>query len=260
MRPNELTLEKPYITRHIEATRAAYGSTIARGRGIPGAEGRHASISRANKTLLDNVRLWDWRAFHDTLSQSQPLRPYTYADTDVDRYQIDGQLRQTLLAPRELDLNQLGDARNSWINRSLTFTHGYGLVLAEANRITPTGLPELLVKDAPVMVDSPSLKLTRPEIYYGETVRTSRYSCARRSRSSITLGVERSQHALRRQGRIPHVVAGRCARWRRYREGDWNILLTNALTPESRMMIHRKRAGRLATLAEFISWDDDPTW
>ena len=86
--------------------------------------------------MLDNVRLWDWRAFHDTLSQSQPLRPYTYADTDVDRYQIDGHLRQMLLAPRELDLNQLGDARNRWINRALTFTHGYGFVLAEANRIT----------------------------------------------------------------------------------------------------------------------------
>ena len=112
--------------------------------------------------MLENVRLWDWRAFHDTLSQSQPLRPYTYADTDVDRYQIDGRLRQTLLAPRELDLNQLGDARNRWINRALTFTHGYGFVMAEANRISETGLPQLLVLDAPVEVKTKSLKVQRP--------------------------------------------------------------------------------------------------
>ncbi len=72
-----------------------------------------------NQAMLDNVRLWDWSAFHDTLSQSQPLRPYTYADTDVDRYIIDGKLRQTLLAPRELDLNQLGEAQNSWINANI---------------------------------------------------------------------------------------------------------------------------------------------
>ena len=77
-------------------------------------------------------------------------------------------MRQVLLAPRELDLNQLGEAQNRWINANFRFTHGYGLVLAEASRITPAGLPELLISDAPVEVLTPSLKLTRPEIYYGE--------------------------------------------------------------------------------------------
>ena len=152
VRPNELMLKKPYIVRHIEATRAAYGLDH-RARIVDFQAQKEGRIDfEANKPLLENVRLWDWRAFHDTLSQSQPLRPYTYADTDVDRYQIDGQLRQTLLAPRELDLNQLGDARNRWINRALTFTHGYGFVMAEANRISETGLPQLLVRDAPVDV------------------------------------------------------------------------------------------------------------
>ena len=91
VKPNELSLEKPFIERHIEATRAAYrpGSSRARGRFSPRrSTGRIDFV--ANRPLLDNVRLWDWRAFHDTLSQSQPLRPYTFADTDVDRYQIDG--------------------------------------------------------------------------------------------------------------------------------------------------------------------------
>jgi hypothetical protein len=106
VRPNELALEKPFLVRHIEATRAAYGLDH-RARITEFAAHKDGAINfTANQALLANVRLWDWRAFHDTLSQSQPLRPYTYADTDVDRYRIDGQLRQTLLAPRELDLNR----------------------------------------------------------------------------------------------------------------------------------------------------------
>ncbi len=119
--------------------------------------------------MLDNIRLWDWHAFHDTLSQKQPLRPYTYADTDVDRYQINGQLRQVLLAPREMDLAGLGEAASSWINRSLIYTHGYGLVLAEANRVDAEALPVYLIKDAPIEVLTPSLKVTEPRIYFGET-------------------------------------------------------------------------------------------
>jgi uncharacterized membrane protein (UPF0182 family) len=168
VKPNELALEKEFIVRHIEATRSAYGLD-RRTKEIEFNAHADAPIDFVrNRAMLDNVRLWDWRAFHDTLSQSQPLRPYAYAATDIDRYQIGGQIRQVLLAPRELDLTQLGDAQNRWINTALTFTHGYGLALAEASRITPAGLPELLIRNAPAEVLTPSLKLTRPEIYYGE--------------------------------------------------------------------------------------------
>jgi uncharacterized protein len=209
-----------------------------------------------NQGILDNVRLWDWRAFHDTLSQTQPLRPYAYAGTDVDRYQIDGQLRQVLLAPREMDVGQLGDA-TSWININLTFTHGYGLVLAVASEISPAGLPNLLIRDAPVEVETPSLKLTRPEIYYGETshepvfVRTDQPEFNYPSETGDkyttydgTGGFSISSEALR----VVSAIA----------EGDWNIALSGALTPNSRMMIHRRVIDRLSTLAPFLRWDNDP--
>ena len=257
VRPNELTLEKPYITRHIEATRAAYGIDL-RARTVDFAAQKEGRIDfTENKTLLDNVRLWDWRAFHDTLSQSQPLRPYTYADTDVDRYKIDGRLRQTLLAPRELDLAQLGDARNRWINRSLTFTHGYGFVMAEANRISETGLPELLVKDAPVMVESPSLKVKRPEIYYGETMAETVFVRTSQPEFNYPSGSSEVNTRYEGKGGFPMSSLGDRT-LATVSEGDWNILLTNALTPESRMMIHRNVVERLATLAPFLSWDEDP--
>ncbi len=257
VRPNELMLEKPYIVRHIEATRAAYGLDM-RARVVDFAAQKEGRIDfAANRPLLENVRLWDWRAFHDTLSQSQPLRPYTYADTDVDRYQIDGRLRQTLLAPRELDLNQLGDARNRWINRALTFTHGYGFALAEANQISDTGLPQLLVLNAPVEVKTKSLKADRPEIYYGETMDETVF--VRTSQPEFNYPSGSSEVNTRYEGKGGFSMSSLGMRTlATIADGDWNILLTNSLTPESRMMIHRKVTERVAELAPFLSWDEDP--
>jgi uncharacterized protein len=250
-------LEKPYIVRHIEATRAAYGID-QRARVIDFPAQKEGRIDfESNRALLENVRLWDWRAFHDTLSQSQPLRPYTYADTDVDRYQIDGRLRQTLLAPRELDLNQLGDARNRWINRALTFTHGYGFVMAEANRISETGLPQLLVLDAPVEVKTKSLQVTKPEIYYGETMDESVFVRTSQPEFNYPSGSSEVNTRYDGKGGFPMSSVG-MRTLATVADGDWNILLTNSLTPESRMMIHRKVTERVAELAPFLSWDEDP--
>lgn len=262
VKPNELALERPFLVRHIEATRSAYGlDHRAKETEFAAQKEGHIDFAK-NRPTLDNVRLWDWRAFHDTLSQSQPLRPYTYADTDVDRYTIDGKLRQVLLAPRELDLNQLGDARHLWVNSALTFTHGYGLVLAEASRITATGLPELLIKSAPIEVLTPSLRVTKPEIYFAETshepvfVRTAQpefnYPSTKNDGGS-------SEVNTRYEGRGGFPISSFGMRLvAAVAEGDGNILLTKSLTPESRMMIRRQIPERLNQLAGFLTWDTDP--
>jgi uncharacterized membrane protein (UPF0182 family) len=199
VRPNELALERPYIQHHIDATRSAYGLNQRVTETSFAAEPEVAVDYAKHSAVLDNVRLWDWRAFHDTISQIQPLRPYVYIDTDVDRYTIDGRLRQVLVSPRELEIRQLGSAAGRWINPHLLYTHGYGLVMAEANRITPDGLPVLFIEDAPAVVTSKSLKLTQPEIYYSE---------APHSPSSTTLPARKACiRAIRAQGGF---LSGRC--------------------------------------------------
>ncbi len=256
VRPNELMLEKPYLERHIEATRSAFG--IDKGKALSFEARPEGRIDfERNQGTLSNVRLWDYRAFHDTLSQSQPLRPFQYANTDVDRYQINGQVRQVLLTPRELDLNQLGEAGRRWINSNLTFTHGYGLVLAQANRITPSGLPDLLIYDAPVEVHTPSLKLTRPEIYYGEASHEPVF--AHTAQPEFDYPSERGEVNISYAGTGGFPVDSIFLRFAAaVAQGDWNIVLSGSLTPGSRMMIRRKVPERLAELAEFIHWDSDP--
>ncbi len=258
VRPNELTLERPYIQRHIRATRSAYHlgqqvteTTLNAKSEIPINYAKH-------KALLDNVRLWDWQAFHDTVSQIQPLRPYTYADTDVDRYIIDGQIRQVMVSPRELDIRQLSpEVRNRWINSHLIYTHGYGIVMAEANRITPDGLPVLFIEDAPPVVNTPSLKFTKPEIYYSEVAHEPVFVDTRQQEFNYPSG------AAEPVGTTYSGTGGffvspliRLAATLDY--GDFTTLLTNYLSDRSRMMIHRSIIDRLSTLAGFLTWDSDP--
>ena len=257
VRPNELALEKPYIQHHIDATRSAYGlNRRVKETSLEAAPEMPIDYAK-HQAVLDNVRLWDWHAFHDTISQIQPLRPYVYADTDVDRYIIDGRLRQVLLSPRELDIRQLGEAQNRWINTHLIYTHGYGLVMAEANRITPDGLPVLFVKDAPPVVTSKTLKLTQPELYFSEQAHEPVYVHTAQQEFNYPSGSESVYTTYDGPGGIavdsPFMRLAAAVNY-----GDLNVLLTSYLTGSSRMMIHRPILERLATLAPFLTWDSDP--
>ncbi len=259
VQPSEITIQKTYIKRHIAATRDAYGLTH-RTREIDYGAKLEARVDlQKHKVLFDNVRLWDWRAFHDTVTQIQALRPYyVFQATDVDRYMLDGQLRQVLLTPRELDVAQLpGDARSKWVNPHFIYTHGYGLVMAEAARITEDGLPHLLVQDAPPHVNSASLKLTRPEIYFGEVTHEPVFVRTAQPEFNYPSGAGNVESRYDGRGGFP--IASPMMRFvAALSTGDWNILLTSYLKPESRMMIRRKVRDRVGSLAGFIHWDSDP--
>jgi uncharacterized membrane protein (UPF0182 family) len=257
VRPNEISIERPFILRHVEATRAAFGiDERTREVEFPAQPEEQIDFNK-HKPLLDNVRLWDWHAFHDAVTQLQPYRPYVYSDTDVERYTLNGQLRQVMLSPRELDLSQLGDARSRWINPHFIYTHGYGIVMAEANEVSPNGLPVLIIKDAPPIVSVPGIKLARPELYYGENVHEPVFVRTAQPEFNYPAGDRNVENRYDGKGgfpisslllRLAAAVSG----------GDWNILLTGYLTPESRMMIHRNVTQRLSTLANFLAWDTDP--
>ncbi len=258
VKPNEISLERPYIESHIEATRAAYGLSTQI-REVEMHTNPNAAIDTSkNKTLLDNVRLWDWRPFHDTVTQMQALRPYyAFHDTDVDRYIIDGQPREVLLSPRELDITQLPGTQSSWINPHFIYTHGYGLVLAEVAKITPEGQPVYLINDMPAAIKTPSLKLTRPELYYGELQQDPVFVDTAQQEFNYPQGSDNAFGRYQGTGGFPiSSFLMRAAAALHY--GDSNIVLTGYLTDHSRMMIHRRVRERLQVLAPYLRWDGDP--
>src|SRR5258708_3303031 len=236
VRPNEISLEKPFIQQHINATRSAF----ALDRKMTEVEYQtkpDLSIDvGANRGVLDNVRLWDWGAFRATISQIQPLRPYTYENPDVDRYTIDGKMRQVLLTARELNLSQLGDDAKRWINPHFIYTQGYGIVMGEANRIPSTGLPVLLIKDPPPVIAPPGLKLAQPDLYYSEEAHDPVFVRTAQPEFDYPAGAHNVDTRYSGKGGVPI-----SSLWKRIAAaisyGDWNILLTTYLTPEGRKMI-----------------------
>lgn len=258
VRPNEINLEKPYIANHIEATRHAFGLSQKLRSAEYAAKPTGGIDQFKRQVSLDNVRLWDWQAFHDTVTQIQSLRPYyVFQDTDVDRYVINGQLRQVMLTPRELDLDQLPDAQRRWVNPHFIYTHGYGVVVAEANRITADGLPSLLVKDAPPVAAVDALRPKRPEIYFGEKVHEPVFVRTGQKEFSYPSGNDSVFTRYEGQGGFPIDSFGmRLAA--AVREADPNVLLTGMFTYDSRMMIRRNVRERLEELAGFLHWDKDP--
>jgi len=257
VQPNEISLQQPFIESHIHATRSAYGLEKHVDEIEFSTDPDGAIDTNRNKALLDNVRLWDDQAFHDTITQLQALRTYyVFHAIDVDRYTIDGQYRQVLLTSRELDVSKLPDAAN-WINPAFIYTHGYGLVLSEVSKTTSDGLPELMIKDAPPKVETTSIKLTRPEIYYGEVTHEPVFVNTAEKEFNYPSGETQAEVRYEGAGGFPiDSLAMRLAA--ALSEAEPNILLTNYYTPKSRMMIHRKVRERVQELAPFLAWDQDP--
>jgi hypothetical protein len=256
--PNEISLQRPYIDTHIHATRAAYGLE-QRTKEIEyqvHPEG-YVDVAR-NRPLLDNVRLWETEAFRETITQRQALRTYyTFHHVDVDRYTIAGQYRQVLISPRELDIRQLPEASLNWNNPAFIYTHGYGVVMSEVSKMTSDGLPVLSIQDAPLKIDAPGIKLTRPEIYYGEVMHEPVFVHTSLEEFNYPAGESNQKSRYEGKGGIPissfpmRVAAA-------LNEGEIKILLADYFTPNSRMLIRRKVRDRLQNLAGFLEWDSDP--
>ena len=164
--PNELARERTYLQQHIAATRRAWQLDSVATRDLGGDVQLTMADIRANAPTIDNVRLWERDLLKQTFGQLQEIRTYyDFASVSDDRYMIDGHYRQVHVSARELNTASL-PTRN-FINERLTFTHGMGIAMAPVNQVTAEGLPVLFIKDLPP-VSTVSVKVTRPQIYYGE--------------------------------------------------------------------------------------------
>jgi hypothetical protein len=209
------------------------------------------------------VRLWDGAPLLATFAQLQEIRTYyKFVDVDNDRYVVDGEYQQVMLSARELSYQNLPrdpqgrDADRQWINEHLQYTHGYGAVVGPVNRITPEGLPELYIKDIPP-ASRTSLRITRPEIYFGEVANDYVFVGTRSQEIDYPAGDENVYTTYRGRGGV-----GVESWWRRLllslRFGSYRILLSNEITPESRVLFHRQVAERVRRVAPFFRFDPDP--
>jgi hypothetical protein len=254
--PSELEKEQPYIARNIAFTRQAYGLDRFDERNFPAVQDLTPASVEQNAATMHNLRLWDQDAQLTAFQQLQEIRTYyDFANVYYDRYTINSELRQVSLSARELAASSLPDP--NWVNQHLIYTHGYGLCLGPVNESTPDGLPNLFIKNIPPESSIPSLKVTRPQIYYGQLSNNYCFVKSTAKEFDYPSGEDNVYTVYRGAGGVP---VG--SLWRRLifalRYGDTNIFFSGYLQSSSRIMIYRRTLQRVEKLAPFLSYDSHP--
>jgi len=253
--PNELALERPYIEYNIQFTREAFALDRVEEQPFPAEEAPTPQDIAQNEVTINNIRLWDPRPLKDTYNQIQSIRLYyDFHDVDIDRYIIDGEYRQVMLSARELSAEKLAGEAQTWVNRRLQFTHGYGVALSPVNEVTAQGLPNLLVKDIPPVGD---FNIERPQIYFGEKTNDYVIVNTKTEEFDFPMGDENvyGQYQGKDGVSLDSFIRRLVYAWQ---FGDLNILISGELTPESRVLYYRNIGERVNHLAPFLKLDKDP--
>jgi uncharacterized membrane protein (UPF0182 family) len=259
VKPNELVRETPYIRHNIEFTLRAFNLAGVQPRAFAVEPGIEAIDVDRSRPTLENIRLWEWRALQDTLRQLQEIRTYyDFPDIDIDRYRIGGEMRQMMVAARELSVDKLPESSRNWINEKLIYTHGYGVTMNSVNGVTSEGLPALVLADMPVHSTVPDLRVTRPEIYFGQLTNSDVYVRTAQKEFNYPQGESNSYTTYEGQGGIP------IGSWARrlliaFDRGDLSKLpFSDDVRADSLLLMRRNIHDRVAAVAPFFIYDADP--
>ncbi|MBD6614425.1 UPF0182 family protein [Komarekiella sp. 'clone 1'] len=288
--PNELQREQPYIQRTIALTRQAFDLEAIDARTFnPQGELTEADL-KANDLTIRNIRLWDQRPLLETNRQLQQIRPYyRFPDADIDRYTLQTDVttrrpaapqkppaeqepveaterRQVLISARELDYSAVPQQAQTWVNRNLIYTHGFGFTLSPVNTVGPGGLPEYFVKDISgdgrALTTSSegirdSVPIGQPRIYYGEITNTYVMTGTRVRELDYPSGSENVYNKYDGRGGVQIGSA-----WRRWLFAmylkDWQMVLTRDFLPETKVLFRRNINQRIRAIAPFLKFDSDP--
>ncbi|MBS3810733.1 MAG: UPF0182 family protein [Halanaerobiales bacterium] len=255
--PNEIEREREYISHNINMTLEAYDLNDLTSKSFQPQDGLTLEDLEENDEIISNIRLWDSRPLLSTYSQLQGLRQYyEFQNIDVDRYIIDGKYRQVMLSGRELNKDLLSGQAQTWINRKLKYTHGYGVAMSPVNRINEQGLPEFFIKDIPPKIEG-DLVLDDSSIYYGEI--TDDYVIVNTDATEFHYP-QGDQNVYINYSGTGGVEISSFIKKAVYalRYSELKILLNDGINNDSRIMYYRNIKERVRKVAPFLAYDSDP--
>jgi hypothetical protein len=257
VKPDELRVEQPYLERNIEMTRRAYqldGVDVKPFAGL--GQLTPASLTKDSATIK-NIRLWDPRPLIATYKQLQEIRLYyDFHGVDIDRYWINGDYTEVMLSGRELNVDLLPTEAQTWVNRHLKFTHGYGLVMSPVHLKDQEGLPVLAIKNIPP-VSNTGFEVTQPRIYYGEEPDSYAVVKGQTPEFDYPRGNDNVYDYYKGSGGVP--ISGLLRRiLLSFYFRDINLLVTGNIIPGSEVMLRRNISQRVGYIAPFLIQDSDP--
>jgi uncharacterized membrane protein (UPF0182 family) len=257
VKPNELKFEAPYITRNIALTREAYKLSNVVVKPFSADETLTYQSLQNNRATIDNIRLWDWQPLLDAYAQLQEIRTYyKFHDADIDRYTLGGTYQQVMTSARELDSSLLSENAQTWVNLHVLFTHGNGVVMSPVTQTTPEGLPKLHLQDIPPIASGGPV-IQQPRIYFGEAADTYVIVRGNTPEFDYPKGDKNVYTTYSGTDGVPIGGITKKALFAWY-FGDINILLSEYITGESRILFRRNIQERVRMIAPFLRLDADP--
>ncbi len=265
--PNQFNKERLYISRDLDYTRQGYGLNHVVQMNFPADNNLTYADLQKNTPTVHNIRLWDWQELTSIYTQNEAIKQYYKFDytlpdgsmesnIDVDRYHINGKYRQVMIAPRELSLSALPSGAQTWQNRHLEYTHGYGVVMTPVNVVLPGGNPDYYIDDIPPTATFP-LPKTHWQVYYGQLTNHYVFVDSTQLEFDYPAGTTNKYNRYHGTGGVP------IGSWLKrmafsLRLGDANMLLTSDFTPQTRIMFRRNIIQRVHAIAPFLSLDSHP--
>ena len=259
--PDELNKELPYVENHIDYTRLAYGLDSIEEKSFAASPDLSQDDISNNKQTVDNIRLWDPTVLAETYSQLQEIRAY-YAlqEVDVDRYRINGELTQVMVAARELDQTNLPAV--GWVNERLQYTHGFGVVFSPANNVASQGQPDFYVKGVPATTTVAELEVEQPRIYFGESADSVEYVVVNSLQDEVDYPLSTEGQSVAYTNYSGDGGVGIGSFFRRLgfalRYSELNLLISNQLSDDSKLIMERNIVSRVKKAAPFLYTDNDP--
>jgi uncharacterized membrane protein (UPF0182 family) len=252
--PDELNKESKYLSRNIEYTQAAYQLNKVDTKKFSASEDLTSTDISDNSATVSNIRINDYTPVKTFYNQTQSIRQYyTFNDVDVDRYTINGKLTQTYLSTREIDENKISD---TWLNRHIKYTHGYGVTLSKVNTVTASGQPDVLIKNIPPESSVNEINITQPRIYFGEL--TNDYSLVNTSEDEFDYP-DGSNNKYTKYSGTAGIKMNVFARIMfAIRENSLKLLVSTNIKSDSKIIIYRNVEKRVQKIMPYLSYEDDP--
>ena len=252
--PDELQKETPYLMDNIEYTQYAYGLDDVIIKSFAADNKLTAEDIASNMETITNIRINDFEPAEQFYNQTQSIRQYyTFNDVDNDRYWVNGEYTQTFLTAREIDENKISD---TWLNKHLKYTHGYGVAMSRVDKVTSSGQPDVLVGNIPPESAVEEIEITRPEIYFGELAneyvvvgtKEQEFDYPNGDSNSYTMYEGTAGIKMNLFNRLVFAI----------REGSLKLLVSSNINHDSKIIINRNVVDRVKTIMPYLSYENDP--
>ena len=252
--PDELQKETPYLLNNIEYTQYAYGLDDVNIKSFAADNTLTAEDIANNMETITNIRINDFEPAEQFYNQTQSIRQYySFNDVDNDRYWVNGEYTQTFLTAREIDETKISD---TWLNKHLKYTHGYGVAMSRVDKVTSSGQPDVLVGNIPPESAVDEIEITRPEIYFGELAneyvivgtKEQEFDYPNGDTNSYTMYEGNAGIKMNLFNRLVFAI----------REGSVKLLVSSNITGDSKIIINRNVVDRVRTIMPYLSYENDP--